>query len=204
MLVIGLTGGIASGKSTISSFLQELGAVIIDADALARQVVKPGKKAWLQIRKHFGSQIIKEDQTIDRKKLAEIVFNNPGERKVLNAIIHPEVIKLTRDLIKKYKQNTTIPLIVVDAPLLIEAGMTTVVDEVWVINVDEEKQIERIMKRDKISRQKALSRISSQMPTREKLKYADRIINTNVSLEETFKQLKQIWDDIIDVPHEQK
>jgi len=204
MLVIGLTGGIASGKSTISSFLQELGAVIIDADALARQVVKPGKKAWLQIRKHFGSQIIKEDQTIDRKKLAEIVFNNPGERKVLNAIIHPEVIKMTRDLIKKYKQNTTIPLIVVDAPLLIEAGMTTVVDEVWVINVDEEKQIERIMKRDKISRQKALSRISSQMPTREKLKYADRIINTNVSLEETFKQLKQIWDDIIDVPHEQK
>jgi len=95
MLVIGLTGGIASGKSTISSFLQELGAVIIDADALARQVVKPGKKAWLQIRKHFGSQIIKEDQTIDRKKLAEIVFNNPGERKVLNAIIHPEVINLS-------------------------------------------------------------------------------------------------------------
>jgi len=197
MLVVGLTGGIASGKSTISGFLKKLGAVVIDADKISRQVVEPGEKAWQKIRDYFGPQVLNPDQTLDRKKIADIIFDDQEERDALVNIIHPVVINKTKQLIAKYKENNTIPLIVVDAPLLIEAGLNKIVDEVWVIDVDREIQINRVMKRDQISQKAAEKRINSQMPTYEKLKYADRVINANISLKETLAQVKEIWADVV-------
>ncbi|MDK2824281.1 MAG: dephospho-CoA kinase [Clostridia bacterium] len=204
MLVVGLTGGIASGKSTISNYLKSLGAVVIDADLLARQAVEPGEKAWQKIRDYFGVQALNEDRTLNRKKIAEIIFANPREREVLNKIIHPEVIKKTKELIDKYKLDEQIPLIVIDAPLLIEAGMQELVDEVWVINVEPELQIKRVMARDKISEEAAIKRLSSQMPTLEKLKYANRVINNNQNIEETLHQVKKIWQEVVEKKHVNK
>ena len=109
MLVIGLTGGIASGKTTISKYLAERGAKIIDADIIAREVVEPGEKAWHQILAYFGPEVIKEDQTLDRAKLGQIIFHHPEKRERLNEIIHPQVIKRTEELVELYKNDSTIP-----------------------------------------------------------------------------------------------
>ena len=168
MLVIGLTGGIASGKSIISDSLRKMGAVIIDADILSRQVVEPGEEAWRKIWRYFGSQAFNEDRTINRKKLADIIFSDPEKRRILNEIVHPEVLNKTQLLIAQYKKEGLAPLIVVDAPLLIEAGMYKMVDEVWVIAVAEELQVRRVMARDNISLEAALKRLESQMPMEEK------------------------------------
>lgn len=196
MKVIGLTGGIASGKSTISKYLKKLGAFIIDVDKVAKDVVEPGEKAWALIKEHFGRGIIKDDQSIDRKKLAKIVFSCEEERKNLNSIVHPEVIKKTEDLIQSLKKDDKYALIVVDAPLLIEAGMVSLVEEVWLVVLNEEEQIKRIVERDKISREEALKRIISQMKTEEKLKYATKTIDNNGTIEDTLKQVKDLYEYI--------
>lgn len=196
MLVVGLTGGIASGKSTVSNYLRQLGAVIIDADQLARKVVEPGKNAWLRIKEHFGLEVINEDGSLDRKKIGEIVFANPLEREILNKIIHPEVIKETKRLIDHYKEQADIKLIVVDAPLLLETGMDKLVDEVWVINIEPELQIRRVIKRDNLTREGAINRLKSQMPTQEKLKFAHRVIDNNNSLAQTFDQLEKAFNEV--------
>ena len=202
MLVVGLTGGIASGKSTISKYLASHGAKIIDADKIARDIVEPGKEAWKKIKSSFGSAVFNEDQTLNRAKLGKIIFEYPEQRQVLNAIIHPEVIAETQRLIDTYKRDKTIPLIVVDAPLLIEAKMTPLVDEVWVINISKEKQIERVMERDNITKEEAEQRIASQMPTEEKIKYAHRLIDTNINKEETFKEVSKLWEEIVEKKHD--
>ncbi|KJS82616.1 MAG: dephospho-CoA kinase [Peptococcaceae bacterium BICA1-8] len=198
MLVIGLTGGIASGKSTISDYLRKMGAVIIDADILSRQVVEPGEEAWRKIWRYFGSQAFNDDKTINRKKLAEIVFSDPEKRQILNEIVHPEVIKKTKLLIAQYKEEGLAPLIVVDAPLLIEAGIDKMVDEVWVISVEEELQIKRLIARDNIPKGAALKRLESQMPMEEKLKYASRVIDNNQDLTHTIHQIKEIWRQVLE------
>ncbi|MGI6225540.1 MAG: dephospho-CoA kinase [Peptococcales bacterium] len=197
MLIVGLTGGIASGKSTISDYLKEMGAVIIDADLLARQVVEPGEKAWWKIKEYFGNQVINADDSLNRKKLAEIVFADLEKRNVLNEIIHPEVIAKTKEMINNYKKEGQAPLVVVDAPLLIEAGMENIVDEIWVIAVEEQVQLARVMRRDQVTREKALQRLKAQMPTAEKLKYAHRVIDNNHGLEHTLKQVKEIWQKVV-------
>ena len=197
MLVIGLTGGIASGKSTVSKHLKSLGAVIIDADLLAREVVEPAQKGWQRIREYFGEEVFDTQGNLNRKKMAEIVFNDAGKRKALNDIIHPEVIQKTKELIEKYKKEGQAPLIVVDAPLLIEAGMHNLVDEVWVLNVKPEVQIQRVMERDNISRDSAIKRLKTQMPTEEKLKFAHRIIDNNLTLDQTIKQVEKFWHETV-------
>ncbi|MFZ7102699.1 MAG: dephospho-CoA kinase [Peptococcaceae bacterium] len=197
MIIVGLTGGIASGKSTVSNYLRQLGAVIIDADQLARKVVEPGERAWQKIQDHFGGQALNEDQTLNRKKIGEIVFADTTQLEILNKIIHPEVIREAKKMIAKYQKQGNIKLIVIDAPLLIEAGMEKLVDEVWVINVEPEVQIKRTMERDKLSRDAALNRLKSQLPTSEKLKYADRIIDNNKNVEDTLAQVKKVWLEMI-------
>jgi len=197
MLVIGLTGGIASGKSTISDNLRKMGAVIIDADILSRQVVEPGEEAWRKIWRYFGSQAFNEDRTINRKKLAAIVFSDPEKREILNEIVHPEVLDKTKLLIAQYKEEGLAPMIVVDAPLLIEAGMDKMVDEIWVVAVDEEQQVKRVMARDNISREAALKRLNSQMPMAEKLKYAHRVLDNNQDLAHTINQLQEILRKVL-------
>jgi len=196
MKIIGLTGGIGSGKSTVSKLLMEKGAVIIDADKIARSIMELGKKAWQEVIDHFGEIILKDDRNIDRKKLAEIVFKDENQLKKLNSITHPkikeEMDKQLKDCIEK-----KVDVVVIDAPLLLETGLGLKVDEVWLVAVDERTQIERLLKREPdMTYDQALERLKAQMPLEEKMKYAHRVIDNSGSLEETKKQLDNIWREI--------
>lgn len=197
MLVIGLTGGIASGKSLVAGFLRELGAAVIDADELSRQLVEPGLPAWQEIKRHFGAAILDERGYLDRKKLAGMIFQDQLAREKLNGIIHPRVIAATKTMIAAYKKEKAVPAVVVDAPLLIEAGMASLADEVWVVVLPKEKQLERLMKRDKLSREEAEKRINSQMPISEKLRYADRVIDNSGTVEKTLEQVSLAWNELV-------
>uniref|UniRef100_UPI0013BE988C dephospho-CoA kinase n=1 Tax=Carboxydothermus ferrireducens TaxID=54265 RepID=UPI0013BE988C len=197
--VIGLTGGIASGKSTVSRILQELGFAIIDADRIARDILTPGHPAYQKVIDTFGKNILTEDGQIDRAKLGKIVFGNREKLLVLNSITHPEVLKEIR---KKIKELTSsgIDWIVLDIPLLFEAKMTSLVDEIWVVYVPEEEQLKRLMARNGFSRDEALARIRAQMPLEEKVKLADVVIDNSGSIESTREQILTIlqkwkWKD---------
>jgi dephospho-CoA kinase len=195
--VIGLTGGIASGKSLISGYLCELGALVIDADKLAREVVEPRSPVLEKIREVFGDGVLNEDGTLDRKKLGDIVFKSDTERKRLNDLIHPRVFEKVKKLIDENKDNKTWPAIVIDAPLLIEVGMIEITDEVWVVSLDEETQLKRLMKRDDLTREEAQRRLKTQMPLNEKLKFADRVIDNNGNREDTIRSVQTLWEELI-------
>ena len=196
-LTVGLTGGIASGKSLVSKYLKELGAAIIDADELARNVVEPHSPACREIREYFGSGVFEADGNINRRKLAGLVFSSKIEREKLNSIIHPRVIGASMKMKEQYLNEKKAPLIVIDAPLLIETGMYKYVDEVWVIAVPEEVQLDRLMMRDKLSQQEANSRLESQMPLEEKLRYADRVIDNSDDVEKTRQQVDLLWRQVV-------
>ncbi|PKM87057.1 MAG: dephospho-CoA kinase [Firmicutes bacterium HGW-Firmicutes-12] len=195
--VIGLTGGISSGKSLISSYLHDLGAMVIDADKLAREVVEPGSPVLEEIRGSFGDEVINEDGTLCRKKLGDIVFNCEEERRRLNDIIHPRVFERIKELINENKDDKTVPVIVIDAPLLIETGLMDMTEEVWVVSLKEEAQLKRLMKRDALTRKVAESRLKTQMPLNEKIKFADRVIDNNGSKEDTLRSVQTIWEELI-------
>jgi dephospho-CoA kinase len=195
-LTIGLTGGIASGKSTVTGMIRELGIPVIDADQVARDVVKVGEEAYAQIVATFGQDILQANGEIDRAKLGAIVFHNERERKKLNAIVHPAVRRRMMEEKEVYVQNGA-KTIVLDIPLLFESELTHFIDKVIVVYVDDEVQLERLMKRNGFSKEEALARIRSQLPLREKVKKADAVINNNGTVEETKQQLLQIlteWD----------
>ncbi|MFC4183556.1 dephospho-CoA kinase [Saccharococcus thermophilus] len=195
-LTIGLTGGIASGKSTVTGMIRELGIPVIDADQVARDVVKVGEEAYAQIVATFGQDILQANGEIDRAKLGAIVFHNERERKKLNAIVHPAVRRRMMAEKEAYVQNGA-KTIVLDIPLLFESELTHFIDKVIVVYVDDEVQLERLMKRNGFSKEEALARIRSQLPLREKVKKADAVINNNGTVEETKQQLLQIlteWD----------
>jgi dephospho-CoA kinase len=195
-LTIGLTGGIASGKSTVTKMIRELGIPVIDADQVARDVVKVGEEAYTQIVATFGQDILQANGEIDRAKLGAIVFHNEQERKKLNAIVHPAVRRRMMAEKEEYVQSGA-KTIVLDIPLLFESELTHLIDKVIVVYVDDEVQLERLMKRNGFSKEEALARIRSQMPLREKVKKADAVINNNGMVEETKQQLLQIlreWD----------
>ncbi|MCF6096441.1 dephospho-CoA kinase [Thermovorax subterraneus] len=196
MRVIGLTGGIASGKSTVSKMLREKGAYIIDADEIAKEIVKPGKPAWEDIVRHFGKEILDESGNIRRKKLAKIVFPDEKKLSVLNRITHPRIVEeIKRELEECRSRNERV--VVIDAALLLEIGLDVLVDEVWVVAVDEKTQIERLIKRENsISYAEAVERIRAQMPLEEKLKFATRIIDNSGDIENTQKQVDDIWREI--------
>jgi len=183
MKVIGLTGGIASGKSTVSNIIKKLGGLVIDADIIAREIVESGKPVLQKIVDSFGQSVLKEDGTLNRKYLGSIVFNNKEKLKKLNNITHPAIKEKINDTIK-YFECIGKNLVFLDAALLIEMEMYKKVDEVWLIVVDRETQVKRLMNRDNISYQDAIKRIESQMPLEEKTKYADVIINNQGSIEE--------------------
>ncbi|HHU32097.1 MAG: dephospho-CoA kinase [Zhaonellaceae bacterium] len=192
MKVIGLTGGIASGKSTVSNKLRELGAVIVDADAISREVVKKDGPVWHKIKEHFGSSVLLPSGEINRKALGNIIFNNSEARNVLNSITHPEIFKRAKEKIKALQKSGS-KVIVFDVPLLIESGYHTMVDKIWLVYCSKETQIKRLMTRNGLSREEAISRIESQLPLEEKLRYADEIINTEGSLSETEHQVQKLW-----------
>ncbi|WP_419892772.1 dephospho-CoA kinase [Oceanobacillus kimchii] len=190
-VVIGLTGGIASGKSTVSSMFQAKKFPVIDADLIAREVVEPGERAYDQVVEVFGKEIIKDDHKINRPKLGSIIFTDEDKRKQLNAIVHPAVrsrmLSKRDDYIKK-----GMPCVVLDIPLLFESNLTHLVDKTLVVYVDEDVQLSRLMKRNGYSEKEASDRIKAQMPLKEKANLADILIDNNHSIEETKVQLDQV------------
>lgn len=192
MLTIGLTGGIASGKSTVSMEFQKLGAVIIDADQIARELIHPHKPLWREIIAYFGKEIQKEDLNIDRYKLGEKVFSDETERAVLNRMIHPEIKREIDRRLKEIGKERPDALVLVDAALLIETGTFREMDRIIVVSASKKNQIRRLMDRDSLTVEGAKRRISTQTPLREKRKYADYVINTDGSLEEIRKQVRKI------------
>lgn len=195
-MIIGLTGNIGSGKSTVSRRLARLGAEVIDTDVVSRDVVAPGTEGLKRIIAEFGPGVINEKGELDRAKMASVVFEKPGARKKLESIIHPEVMRVVGLRIGQYRGMGSAPLLVLEVPLLIESGMDRMVDEIWVVTVDREQQVERVMARSGLSRDEVLKRINAQMSQEEKCKYAHRIIDNSGPLEDTVRQVDAIWNQI--------
>jgi dephospho-CoA kinase len=195
-VVIGLTGGIASGKSTVSAKLKELGAVVIDADLLARDVVRKGEMAYNRIVQCFGADILLPNGEINRKKLGSIVFSDKEKLALLNSITHPEIINRIKKRIRELKAEG-IKVIVLDAAILIEMGLHKYVDSVWVVTVDRDTQIKRLIERDKFDYREAENRINSQFSNEVRKKYADVIIDNNRPIEEVRKRLEELWNNIV-------
>ena len=195
-MVIGLTGGIASGKSTVSAKLKELGAAVIDADLLARDVVRKGEIAYNRIVQCFGADILLPSGDINRKKLGNIVFSDKEKLALLNNITHPEIIKRMKERIQELKAEGA-RVIVVDAAILIEMGLHKYVDSVWVVTVDRDTQIKRLIERDKFDYREAENRINSQFSNEVRKKYADVIIDNNRPIEEVGKTLEELWNNIV-------
>lgn len=193
MRVIGLTGGVASGKSTVSRILKSLGAEIIDVDIIGRDVVTKGSPCLEEIIRHFGRGILLEDGSLDRKKLGSIVFKDRNELQYLNGIMHPVMIDRVKLLLEEMKRQQKMDKVVVDAAILIEMGLHRLVDEVWVVSIPRELQVERLMKRDGISRARAEAMVGAQMSAEQKRQYADIIIENTGSVEELEKRVKKLW-----------
>ncbi|MBY8913192.1 dephospho-CoA kinase [Bacillus sp. YC2] len=190
-LVIGLTGGIASGKSTVARMLIERGITVIDADIIAKQAVEKGMPAYGQIIDAFGEGILLENGELDRRKLGSIVFTDEQKRLALNKIVHPavraEMMKQRDEAVSRHE-----PFVVLDIPLLYESKLEYLVDKVIVVTVTAETQLKRLMERNSLTEEEALSRITSQMPLADKTKRADIVIDNSGSVEKTKQQLDDI------------
>lgn len=193
--VVGLTGGIASGKSTVSNILKKENIPIIDADLISRQIVEPGSSTLYEIAKVFGEHILREDGTLNREKLGSIVFSDKCKLEKLNEITHKKIREEIVGKIEELKGKNK--LIIVDAPLLLEAKMTDLVDEVWLVMVDEQVQTDRLMKRNHLSREEAIKRIKSQMSLEEKKEYAHIIIDNNNNISQLEKQVEYILKNLM-------
>ncbi len=192
-MIIGLTGSIASGKSTVSKMLEELGYPIIDADLVARQVVEPGSETLMEIEALFGPEAIRDDGTMDREKVGALIFSDPAKRKQLNDIIHPAIRSemLRQKSVFMADGHRTI---VMDIPLLFESKLQHFVDKVLVVSVSEENQLARLMERNGLNEKDARARISSQLPMSVKEGGADAVITNNGTIEETARQLERILE----------
>jgi len=179
-LLVGLTGTMGSGKSTTASILKKLGAFIIDADAICRDLVLPNRPAWKEVVQTFGKDVLQVDgQEIDRGKLAQIIFNDKTKKKQLENILHPRVIKEEKKLAEQTFKDHPEAIVIVEAALLIESGNHRRMDKSIVVTCDEEQSIQRAMKRSSLSRDEAISRIQNQMPQADKIKAADYILQNN-------------------------
>ena len=192
MKVVGLTGGIGSGKSTVSGFLAELGAVILDADEVGHEAFKPNTEQWREVIAAFGRQILTPTGEIDRGKLGEIVFNNTGSLARLNQIMHPRMYEMVKAQIEEYRRQG-VKVVVLEAPLLIEASWTSLVDEVWVTVAPESTVLRRIEERTGLSEQQSLARIRSQLSSEERARHADVAINTDCDLDELRARVSELW-----------
>ncbi|MBI4707056.1 MAG: dephospho-CoA kinase [Candidatus Omnitrophica bacterium] len=188
-IILGLTGGLGSGKTTVARIFKSLGAQVIDADKLAHACLKKGSNVYQKIISVFGTRILLSNSNIDRKKLGSIVFNNCKMLRKLNSIIHPEVIRMMTDDISSSRAR----VVVLDVPLLIEAGLEKIADKIVVVNASRANQVERVFRKSKIKREEILKRIRCQMPLSKKAKLADFVIDNNGGLKETRRQVKQIW-----------
>jgi len=199
-IIIGLTGSFGSGKTTVSKMLRSFGAQIIDADSIARITLNPNTKIYTRIIKRFGTGILKKNKTIDRVKLGELVFNNKNLLNRLNKIVHPEVIRIIKNKIK----NSSSCVIVLDAPLLIEAGLTRMVDKLIVVKTEQKKQIRRIQAKFHLGKSDILKRVKAQIPLSDKVRFADFVIDNSATLQETRVQVLDIWKKLVTRPVKQQ
>jgi dephospho-CoA kinase len=195
-LLVAVTGGIASGKSAVSKMLEKLGAPVIDYDVIAREIVEPGKPAWKDIVACFGEDVLKEDRRIDRKKLSDIVFRDMEKRKKLEGFTHPRIIEEAERQADEIARKNPKAIIQVAVPLLIEINIQHKFHKVLLVYVPRETQIERLMKRDAITRKAAESILRAQMSIDEKLRYADFVIHNEGTLDETARQVEQVWEEL--------
>jgi dephospho-CoA kinase len=203
-ILLGVTGGIASGKTAVAGMLEELGAPIIDFDVLSRVVVEPGKPAWKEIVAYFGEQVLQEDKALDRKKLSEIVFRDFEKRKKLEGFIHPRIFDEFIRLVKEYAAKDPNVIIQAAVPLLYEVNLQYLFHKVLLVYIPEEIQIERLMKRDDISREMAVNILKSQLPIEEKRGFADFVVDNSWSLEDTKRQVKEVWEKLIKIQKERR
>ena len=196
MLNVGLTGGIACGKSTVARMLVENGAILIDFDELAHAIQEPEGDVWLEIVRHFGEEILHGDRKIDRRRLGEMVFADREKRELLNRIIHPAIFAEWQRRLEEIRKNTPDAIVVSDIPLLIEAGMKEMVDLVLLVYITPEEQVSRAMARDGFSREEAGQRLAAQMPIDEKLRWADIVIRNEGLPEETRRAVISVWMDL--------
>ncbi len=196
MILVGLTGGIASGKSMVSKRLQELGAYIIDADQIAHEVVLPGRPAYDAIVEHFGPGILSEDKTIDRARLGSQVFRDAASRTVLEEIIHPRVFEAEEHRRREIAQSDPDAVIIFDAPLLIETGAHELMDRVVLVVADRKTQISRLVERDRLDPAEAQRRIEAQLPVAEKERHADFVIDGNAAPSAVARQTEAIFEQL--------
>jgi dephospho-CoA kinase len=198
-LLLGVTGGIATGKTTVVRMLEELGAPVIDFDLLARQVVEPGEPAWKDIVRYFGEGILLKDGSLNREKLSGMVFQDEEKRKILESFTHPRIYESSYREVKKIVEKDPNAIVQLDIPLLIEQNLQHMVHKVLVVYIPREKQIARLMERDGMSREGAVDRLKAQLPIDEKLGRADFVIYNEKTLEETMKQVEDLWKALKDM-----
>jgi len=196
MLKVGLTGSIAVGKSFVLGVLKELGCHVLDADEVAREVVKPGTAGLRAVVEAFGDEILRADGTLDRSKLGSIVFTDENKRRQINSILHPFIITAQDEELRRLEREDPQSIAVVDAALMIESGGYKRFDKLIVVHCDPEIQLQRLMKRDKLSREDAERRINSQMPQEEKKRYADFLIDTSGPFESTRQQVELAFHEL--------
>lgn len=194
--VIGLTGGMGSGKSTVSQLLAEFGAVIIDADKVGHEAYQPNTKTWRDLVAAFGRQIVAQDGSIDRKKLGAIVFGSPEQLERLNHIVHPRMFEMMKERIEQYRQQG-VKVVVLDAAILFEANWTPLVDEIWVVIASESLVITRAKARTGLPEEQIRSRLNSQMPVEEKVKKANVVIQNDGTFEDLQVQVRKLWGKLV-------
>ncbi|WP_312091750.1 dephospho-CoA kinase [Aminipila sp.] len=193
MRIIGLTGGIGSGKSTVSNYLTQKGFAIIDADKIAREIVEPESETLFKLSECFGSNILNSDGSLNRKALAAIAFSSEEQKKKLDGIMLQEIIRIINEKIEYY-HTTDEMLIFIDAPLLFEAGLDQQSHEIWVVDAEDELRIERVIRRDGSSREEVLSRMRKQMSREEQYKRADHVLNNSATAEALYAQIDKLLD----------
>jgi len=192
MIIIGVTGNIGSGKSTVCRILAKLGVTIIDADELAHETYKPHSQAWQELINTFGKDILKANEEIDRQKLGQIVFSHPDALAKLNQIVHPRAYRMAQEKIEDYRRQGA-KAIVAEATLLIEAGWTDLVNKVWLVVAPENVAIQRLTQHEGINEAQTLTRLKAQMPAEEKMKYADEVIYNDGDIPQLEAKVTELW-----------
>lgn len=187
-IVVGLTGGIGSGKSVVRKLFSSLGIGVLNADEVAREITQPGTFCYQAIKNHFGDLILNKDHSLNRGKLKEIIFNDASEKKWLENLLHPEIWQQ----LEKNAQAASSPYVIVEIPLLVEVNSHPMVDRILVVDIDEKLQVTRLMKRDQLTEQGALHIIQQQAPRQKRLSYADDVLNNDGDLEQLSRQIQEL------------
>ncbi len=195
MYKVGITGSIATGKSTVARYLEKKGYPVIDCDVLAKEALEIDTDAYKAVVTKFDSAILLDDRTVNRKKLGEIIFNNKEQRLALESIVHEQVLRDVQRLLRRYKCQLK-EVVFIDIPLLYEVKWNFLVDEIWVVACSKEEQLNRLMKRDCLSREEAMTRVNSQMLISEKTKLADVVIDSNLKIKQMYNQIDKELDRV--------